>query len=358
MTETLWQKEAEEKAAVHPERERARAWAGWGNAALGFLISGLFLFLALRGFDVGQVGRALRSAFWPFLAVAATFNVAANILRGFRWKALLGLPGEFKTRYLLTSLLIGYLVSNVLPARLGELARIYVLERKARVSKSTSAATIVVERVTDTLLLTFLLGVFSFFLPLPEVIKQGSLVLGLASVMGVLLLSLLAYRAGLFIEWAGKVLGRFSAGLVERANRIAELFAEGLGVLREGRRAGSTLVLTVVIWALEMMSTGFVLAAFGLELPPIAPMFVLVVLSLSQAIPAAPGSLGTFEFFATTALLPFAVERSHAVSIVLVLHALVYVVNSVMGLVSLWIESVSFHELITGVKGAEPTFND
>jgi uncharacterized protein (TIRG00374 family) len=353
MTETLWQQESEETAAAARPEKRARPWAGWANIALGFLISGLFLFLALRGFDAAQVGQALRSASWPLLAVAATFNATANILRGFRWKALLGLPGGFKTRYLLTSLLIGYLVSNVLPARMGELARIYVLERKARLSKSTSAATIVVERVIDTLLLTSLLAIFSFFLPLPEVIKQGSLVLGAAAVAAVLLLSLLAYRAGPFIGLIEKVVGRFSSGLAEKANRIAELFTEGLGVLRDGRRAGPTLALTVVIWAVEMVATGFVLAAFGLELPLIAPMFVLVVLSLSQAIPAAPGSLGTFEFFATAALLPFAVERSCAISVVLVLHALVYSVNSAMGLVSLWIESMSFHELITGVTGGQ-----
>jgi uncharacterized protein (TIRG00374 family) len=353
MTETLWQKEAEETAAAAHTGVQMRSWAGWANIALGFLISGLFLFLVLRGFDAAQVGRALRSASWPLLAVAATFNVTANILRGFRWKKLLGLPPEFKTRYLLTSLLIGYLVSNVLPARMGELARIYVLERKTRLSKSMSAATIVVERVTDTLLLTFLLGVFSFFLPLPEVIKRGSLVMGVAAVALVLLLAILAYRAGPFVELIGDVVGRFSGSLAEKANRIAELFTEGLGVLRQGRQAASTLTLTVVIWALEMVATGFVLAAFGLKLPLIAPMFVLVVLSLSQAIPAAPGSLGTFEFFATTALLPFAVGRSRAISIVLVLHALVYFVNSAMGLVSLWVESMSFRELITGVTGEQ-----
>lgn len=352
MTETSWPKEAGDEAAARPGRKNPFR-RGWINVAIGFLISGLFLFLALRGFDAGQAGQALRSAFWPFLALAAAFNVTANILRGFRWKTLLGLPRSFNPRPLLTSLLIGYLVSNVLPSRLGELARIYVLDKKARVSKSTSAATIVVERITDALLLTFLLGILSFFLPLPEVIKQGSLVLGLASATVALLLTLLAYRSEPFKGLLRKALGRLSDGLAEKAERITELFVEGLGVLREGPQAISMLAFTVVIWAMEMVSTGLVLAAFGLGLPPVAPMFVLVVISLSQAIPAAPGSLGTFEFFAATALLPFAVEQSQALGIVIVLHALVYLVNSTMGLVSLWVESLSFRELIEGMTGEQ-----
>jgi uncharacterized membrane protein YbhN (UPF0104 family) len=73
---------------------------------------------------------------------------------------------------------------------------------------------------------------------------------------------------------------------------------------------------------------------------------LVAVLSLSFVIPAAPGGLGTYEFFAVTALTPFAVQNSQSVGLALVLHAVAYMTSTALGLACLCTESLSLGELM------------
>jgi uncharacterized protein (TIRG00374 family) len=323
------------------------------NFFLGILASGVFLYLALRGVDLSQVWQELRRASPVPLMFAVGVGIVANVLRSARWGVILGNPSPVRLRFLFTSMMIGYLANNLLPARIGELARIYVLERKAGISKSTSAATIVLERLVDTLILLVLIIGTSFFLPLPAFVQSSSrIALAVLSALA-LGLVLLAFRgkglAGAAIERVGLVshgLGRKVQGLVER-------FIDGLIILRASKRLLLMLALTLIIWGTEALLAGLVIAGLDLNLPWIASLLLVVVLSLSFVIPAAPGGLGTYEFFAITALAPFAIAHSQAVGLAIVLHAVVCVSSTAIGLVCLWTESLSFHELMIKVPKGE-----
>ena len=109
------------------------------------------------------------------------------------------------------------------------------------------------------------------------------------------------------------------------------------------------LLLTLVIWGIEAASVGLVIRSLHLSLPWIASLSVVVVLSLSFIIPAAPGAVGTYEFFAVVALSPFAMQNSQAVGLALVLHAVMYATSTALGLVCLWAESLSLRKLMIGV---------
>jgi uncharacterized membrane protein YbhN (UPF0104 family) len=84
----------------------------------------------------------------------------------------------------------------------------------------------------------------------------------------------------------------------------------------------------------------------GLSLPWIAGLLLVVVVSLSSIIPAAPGAVGTYEFFAVTALSPFAVQSTQSIGLALALHGVAYVTSTALGLGCLWVESLSLGELL------------
>src|SRR5207245_5956303 len=89
----------------------------------------------------------------------------------------------------------------------------------------------------------------------------------------------------------------------------------------------------------------FSMRAFGLQFPPLASLFVLVVVSLGLLIPAGPASIGSYELFVILALSAFAVEKTQALSAGIVLHTVAFVTATTIGPICLWIESVTFRAL-------------
>ena len=313
--------------------------------ALGLVVSVFFLYLALRGVNAGQLRRELQAARFTLLILAVAVGSITCIIRAVRWRILLGKRQQATLRPLFTSMMIGYLANNLLPARAGELVRIYVLERRTGMSKSTSAATVILERLTDALVLLALIGVLSFFVPLPALIRDGSRIAAAGCFVVALFLLYIAARGHKLAYRLTHRVEAISPKIGQKLEKLFLLFADGLGVLRSGRHLISVLTLTLLVWAIEAVSVTLVISSLGLSLPRIAAVFILVVISLSALIPTAPGAVGTYEFFTVAALTPFAVGGNRAVGLALALHAVNYVTVTLLGVLSLSAESLSWREL-------------
>lgn len=324
-----------------PGKSRHRSF----HLLLGFLLSAAFLYLALRGINPALTWQQLKSVNPALLGIAILIGSSSNVVRAVRWKVLLGYSTPVSFRHLFSSMMIGYMANNVLPARMGELVRIYLLRRTAGVSKSLSAATIVLERIIDALLLLTIVGVISAFLPLTDLLRKGGMIAAVTFATAGIVLLLLAFKGKGAARQTARIGGVVSESLGRRAQQIVENFAEGLTVLRSIRQALLVLVLTLAIWTLEALAVSAVIGALNLSLPWIAALFLVVVLSLSFVLPAAPGGIGTYEFFVVAAMVPFALDSSRAVGLALVLHAIMYITTGILGLACLWSESLSLREL-------------
>jgi glycosyltransferase 2 family protein len=312
---------------------------------LGLLLSSAFLYLVLRGVNPSLLWRQLRSVN-PLLIVAAILiGSSSNLVRAVRWKVLLAEPAPIRFRHLFSSMMIGYMANNVLPARMGELVRVYLLKRKAGVSKSRAAATIVIERIIDALLLLSVVVAISVFLPLPALLRKSGLIAGVAFAGTGIVLLLLAFTGESAARQTGRIVGTVSQTLGKRTEQILVRFVQGLVALRSIRQISYVVLLTLAIWTLEAIAVGLVIGALNLSLPWIAAPFLLVVLSLSFVLPAAPGGMGTYEFFVVAAIAPFGLDNSSAVGLALVLHAIMYFTSGTLGLASLWTERLSLREL-------------
>jgi glycosyltransferase 2 family protein len=312
---------------------------------LGFLLSSAFLYLALRGINPARTWQQLESVNPALLSMAILIGSSGNLIRAVRWKVLLGYSTPIRFRHLFSSMMIGYMANNVLPARMGELARIYLLERSAGISKSRSAATIVLERIIDALVLLTIVGVISVFLPLDDLLRRSGLIAAVTFATFGIVLLFLAFKGETAAKQTARIVGAISENLGHRAQQIVGRFAEGLGVLRSIRQALLVLLLTLTIWSVEAIAVTLVMRSLNLNLPWLAALFLLVVLSLSFILPAAPGGVGTYEFFVVAAMVPFALDNSRAVGLALVLHANMYVTSGILGLVCLWSENLSLREL-------------
>ena len=314
---------------------------------LVLLVSAVSLWLAMRNVNASLMWSQMRSVKPLYLILAVCISAVTNIVRTVRWKVLLAYPPSANLRSLYTSMMIGYMANNILPARMGELVRIHLLARKTGVRRSLSAATIILERTTDAIVLLAVVGLVSFFLPLPDSIRRGSQIASAVFVAAALILFVLARGNKSFLQRIAQMVGHVSHSLGQKLQDAMEHFVEGLSVLRNGKEALVVLGLTLIIWSIEAVSLGFVMKSMDLSLPWLAPVFLLVVLSISFAIPAAPSAVGTYEFFAVTGLSAFAVDRSRAAGLALLLHATVYVTSISLGFVCLIVEGLSVRELWT-----------
>jgi uncharacterized protein (TIRG00374 family) len=159
---------------------------------------------------------------------------------------------------------------------------------------------------------------------------------------------LLAFKGESAARRTARIVGAISENLGRRTLQIVRRFGEGLKVLRSFRQVLLVLLLTLAIWTLEALAVSAVIVALNLSLPWIAALFLLAVLSLSFILPAAPGGVGTYEFFVVAAMVPFALDSSRAVGLALVLHAMMYLTSGILGLACLWSENLSFRQIKSG----------
>jgi uncharacterized protein (TIRG00374 family) len=316
---------------------------------LGFLLTLIFGGLALYRLDLREVGSALSEANYLFVAPALLVTFCGYLLRAARWRVILAPSKEVSTGRLFPPLIIGFAVNNLLPARIGEFARAYLLGEKEGISKSLSFATVVVERILDGLTLIFSLFVVSRLFTLPGWGRK----MGLLSVLffggALAFLFLLLYGK----EQTSRVVKRLATplGFADRATQVADSFMGGAEALRRGHLVPGLVLLSTLVWSCETTSYLFLTLAFPISFSPltrvVAALFVMVVTNLGVLIPSSPGHIGTFHFFAMSALAVFGAARETALSYAVVSHAMQYLLVTGLGLFFLWRENLSLLRIRT-----------
>jgi len=312
---------------------------------LSLAVTALFLALALSRVDFGKLGRALASADYRLVALAACCTLSGYVLRTARWQCLLTPTKRIPITRLFPVLVIGFALNNLLPGRPGEFARAYWLGKREHLSKTLGMATVIVERVADGIaLIAFLLLALAasalLHLDLPPIAETLA---ALATVLfGVALAGLLflLLREQLALSLFQRVTRVLPHALAARLERMLGSFVVGLHSLKSARDVAAIALLSLGVWAAEGASYFLMLSAFG-ALPSavshaIAAAFTMVLINLGIMIPAAPGGVGPFEAAAIFALAAFGVNETLAASVALGSHAVQYLLITGLGLLFVW----------------------
>jgi uncharacterized membrane protein YbhN (UPF0104 family) len=246
-----------------------------------------------------------------------------TVIRAERWERILRGAGVAARRADVYALVpVGYMGNNVLPARGGELLRMFLLGSRTEATKRTILGTIVAERVLDAVALGVILLVLAFDLlrelPRPHVtvvlIVAGTLLL--LAIAGTL--TALRHRERLaFLVRALAPLAQPSRQLLSR--RGAGLFAMSLG-----------------IWLAEATVYIAVGHALDIELGLDDGLAVVAFTNAAALIPAAPGYIGTYDaavIFAVRAV--DSASRSAVLSYLLLLRFVLFVPITLAGFVLL-----------------------
>ena len=132
---------------------------------LGVLISAVFLYFSLRGLDFASVADGFRSLRYIYLLPVLFFLILLQVARSYRWGVILS-PIEKVDQFSLFSITsVGLLALVAMPARIGELAKPYLINRKTGIRMSAAMGTVFIERVLDSLTILLIFFVVLFLYP-------------------------------------------------------------------------------------------------------------------------------------------------------------------------------------------------
>lgn len=297
------------------------------------VVSVILLWIAFRGQSFTATWDALRSAEYWYLVPAIALYFLGVWVRTVRWKALLSPLGRFPVARLFPVVVIGYMANDVLPARMGELVRVYVLAQRHRVSKTSALGTVVVERLLDAVTMLMLLAAAGLMVPLNGAIERVALVTSAVLLAGVVCLLVLALAPGPVVRVVLPLLDRVPGSLRARFHGLGSGFASGLRVVRHPRALAFSFGLSVSAWVLEAGMYWMIARAFDLHIGAAAVLLTLAVANLATLIPAAPGYVGSFELGALLVLSGLlGLTRELATGYVLVVHAALVFPVTLLGL--------------------------
>jgi glycosyltransferase 2 family protein len=253
---------------------------------------------------------------WLLLAALAVFYLGFP-LRGQRWAMLLRSTGQPITVKDSTEILyLSWLVNCLVPAKLGDVYRAWLLKINSTASLSRTFGTVFIERILDLFVIAImglLAGFWSFRNGLPPEI-QFVVALGVATVV---------VLAGLLLTMRN--FGRriiIALPLPARVLELYERFEEGVFSAVTIRQLPQLLGLTAFIWATEGLRLYFVVQALGFDdvsLGLSGAVFVALIGSLLTAVPFSPAGLGVVDAgMGAVLVLAYGIPPTEATTIVLV----------------------------------------
>jgi len=316
----------------------------WIRAAIGVGISATFVAVILRTIDLELMGDAWGTVEFGMVPLAALISFVEVGVRAARWRLLLRSLAPVGYTTVLGYLAIGHLANAILPARLGDVARGLLTGVRLRVARVSVLGTIAVERVSDAGLLglavTFgvLVGFRQFASTMAMLAGAGAATVAVGVVVFVILRreSVAGTRPGAFIRHHGS---RFWVGATGfRHRRDPALWA----------------TLTVVSFGLTVLIFFMVATAVGLTIPIWQAALIIAAVTLSLAIPAGPASIGTYEFVGVTVMASMGFAPEQSLLCVALVHAVVVVPPSSLGLAAVWWLGVRTHAPLLLNAGHEP----
>ncbi len=312
---------------------------------IGLAITLLFLALLFYRTSPAEIVASLRNANYFLIIPAVAIYFVGFWFRVVRWAYIMRPINAIPSSRLFSITVIGYAVNNLLPLRIGELVRAYLVGEREGVSKSAALGTIVVERIFDGLALVFFILVISLFMPMGDWLRALTIVMT-AVFLGFLAIFILVGASPARTQKAFAPAARF---LPERWGKIllglVANFIEGVKILHSPGRLIVVFAYSLLFWAIEAAMSWVLAFAFGVSQP--YPVFVIgtATANLATTLPSTQGGIGPFEYLFKQSLVLFGTPDSLATSFAVVLHAVLLVPVILLGLVFLWTGNISLSQL-------------
>ncbi len=294
----------------------------------GLIVSFACLVLLAYFVDWAQFVTALKLADYRRIAFALILTFVWLGVRTVYWRTLL--QERVGLRQIFFTVNEGYLLNNLLPFRLGELGRAFLLSRKASLSFFFVLSTIVLERVLDLIAAVALLLTTLPFLVGVAWAAQAALMVGLATLLILTMLYLTARRQQEVIHFISSLQRRFPRLAFIRGQSLSA-FLNGLNILLNPRRFLLAVFWVTLNWLVAIVQYHLFISAFFPSARLLWSAFCLGVIALGIAAPSSPSAVGVLELSAVGALSAFQLDPSTSLAFAVTLHLTQVLVTGLIG---------------------------
>lgn len=313
-------------------------------------------------------------------------------MRAIRWSSLIAPIKKVSILNLFSATMIGFMATNILPARVGEIIRPIIIGKKENIKMTACIATVVVERIFDILSLIIVASILLFFMPLDNVhkkdnsiiknakeyaedqepkdlnenslanthtsnktdetdssiirqLRKWSIVLAFVGIFAIgtlFLLSTYPEKSAVITE---KLIFFLPHHIKDKLINLLHTFISGLQILDNKKQLLWIGFLSLIIWMLNAAGVYVLSYSFNIGLSFAGACFVIVCLAIAVALPQAPGFIGVFHIATQKSLDIFGVGLTSAQSYAIVLWTINVIPVIIVGLLFLWREGMHLSDL-------------
>ncbi|MBN8467468.1 flippase-like domain-containing protein [Corallococcus exiguus] len=344
------------------------------NLIASLLVTVAFMWWAFRDTDLSTQVASLKAANYAWILPYCVCLTFVHVFRTLRWGALLSGLERIPFRKLNEASGIGFMMLLVLPFRLGEFARPFLIAQRSSIRRSAAMTSVVLERIVDGLFVAAMFRVLLFFVPTetPEVryVKLGAWLMFAVFGGGLVFLLLGLWQQERTVRLVRATVGRFSPGVADKVADIVDTFVGAMRQLPDRKHIVLFFVYTVAYWGVNGLGMALLARAFDcsgaaagtacepMNLSLFQSYIVMCVLVVGVMIPAAPGMMGTFQAATKVGLglfMPAAMVNAHGLAYANVLWLCQTFQQIGFGLILLSISHMSFRELAGKMKKDDDT---
>ena len=272
-----------------------------------------------------------------------------QLLRSYRWGVILQPMEKIDQISLFSVTSVGFLAIAAIPARIGELARPYLISKRSSIKMSSALGTILVERVLDGFSVLSISVIVLLVADLPSryqsLMIKSSIIFFLLALAMFCFIVFLILRRDAALKLINKILSKLPGKFAHKIDEVIHHFIDGFQIITNIKFLLYLFFLSALVWFVDVMAIYMLLKAFGFTLPIIASFVVMIILIVGIAIPAGPGYIGNWHYACVLALSIFSLSKAEALSFAVVYHFLSMVIVVALGVAFLPFNKFSISDM-------------
>jgi uncharacterized protein (TIRG00374 family) len=333
----------DEKSGVRQRKTAARGRASRViRGVIGYVLAIACLVWVFHDVRVSELLRYIRNISWGWVVLAIVADILSYVCQAWRWRLLLKPLGRISIISATQAIYAGLFANEILPMRVGEFVRAYVVSQWMSAKVSAVFPSMLVERLLDGILLTVALGLCVSFVSLPREFREAGDIFAVFTLIGVAAFIYLILPRDSNDDVTERAGGRM---VLKKVREFFNSISEGLRAIHRGRDLYRSFAISIAFLALQALAFWLIMRAYGLEFSVWIGAVVFLIVHLGTAIPNAPANIGTYQFFTVVGLVLFGVDKTVATGFSIVVFVLLTVPLWLIGFVALMRSGFSLHSL-------------
>ncbi len=313
--------------------------------AAGIILGAVLVYLSIRGINFQDVVEGFKAIHYEYVVLVLIALLLMQALRSWRWGVILSPLEKIDQLSLFSVTSVGFLAIVAIPARLGELARPYLIANKSRIRVSAAIGSVFVERVFDCFTVLFIFVFVLFFTPLPPwLVKAGVAFFLITMFIFAAMILMIIKREG-SLRFLNSLFRKLPEKYTLKLNHLFHHFIDGFQIITDFKLLLYLVFLSLLIWLIDVAAFYFMFLAFGFTLPFSAPFVVMIILMIGITIPTAPGFIGNWHYSCILGLSLFGIPKTDAFTFSVIFHFISIGMVVILGLMFLPFNRFSLSDL-------------